>query len=128
MYSLVGGLVFGIFAGVSLVDIVGLSMRLQTPSDLTVLALTSPLVSHTDTQSSVWMGTSASVLVQLWQSLSGDRFLSVSISWHQQLCLGLLLADGMDPYVGQSLEMSFLMYVITKSFLTIQHFYQNAWK
>ena len=82
LYSLVGSLILGSFEGlvgglvlwssgeVWFVDIVVLPVGLQTPSAPTVLALTFPLGPHA--QSNVWLYISASVLVQLWQSLSGD--------------------------------------------------------
>jgi hypothetical protein len=71
--------------GIWLVDIVGPPMGLQTPSATSVLPLTPPLGSLA--QSDGWLQVFASVLVRLWQSLSGDsyiRLLSASISWHQQ--------------------------------------------
>ena len=88
-----------------MVDIVVLPMGLQTPSAPTVLSLTPPLGSST--QSKGWLQVSTSVLVRIRQSLSGDsyfRCLSANTSWHQQQCLGLVSAYGMDPQVGQSLD------------------------
>jgi hypothetical protein len=51
-----------------------------------------------------WLWAYASVLVRIWQSLSGNsciRLLSASTSWHQQQCLGLVTVYAQ---VGQSLN------------------------
>jgi hypothetical protein len=87
VYSLVGGLVPGSSGGggVWVVDIVVLPIGLQIPSAPSVLPLTSPLGYLA--KSNVWLQASASVLVRLWQHLSGDsyiRLLSASTSWHLQ--------------------------------------------
>jgi hypothetical protein len=71
--------------GVWLVDIIVLSMELQTPSAPSVLSLTPPLGPHE--QLNGWLQASTSVFVRLWQRLSGDsyiRLLSACTSWHQQ--------------------------------------------
>jgi hypothetical protein len=68
-----------------LVDIAVFPMGLQTPLAPSVLSLTPPL--GTLAKSNDWMGTSASVFVRLYQSLSGDscnRLLSASSSWRLQ--------------------------------------------
>ena len=58
-----------------LVDIVVLSMGLQTPSVPSFLSLTPPLGSYA--QCKGWLLASASVLVRVWQSLSGDSYISL---------------------------------------------------
>ena len=86
VYSLVSGLVLGSSGGaVWLVDIVVLPMELQTPSAPSVLSQL--LHWGPRAQSNGWLQTFTSVLVRLWQGLSGDshrRLLSGSASWHQQ--------------------------------------------
>ena len=87
-------------AGVWFVDIVVFHTMLQTPSSPSVLALTSPL-------GSLHLVQSTSVLVQFWQSLSGNRctrLLSVSTCWHPQQYLSLVSADGMDLQVEQTVN------------------------
>jgi hypothetical protein len=70
--------------GYWLVHIVFPSMGLQTPSAPSALSLA---------QFNGWLGTSTSVFVRHWQSLSGDsyiRLLSASTCWHPQYCLSLV--------------------------------------
>ena len=77
--------------GVCLVDIVALPMESQPPSAPSVLPLTPPLWSPCSVH--CWLQAFASVLVRLWQSLSGHsylRFLTAITSWsayemHQQV-------------------------------------------
>lgn len=71
--------------GIWLVNILVLSMGWETPSAPSVLPVTSPLCSHV--QSYVWLWPWTSVLMRLWQSLSGDshaRLPSTSASWLQK--------------------------------------------
>jgi hypothetical protein len=89
-----------------LVDTVVVPMGLQTPSAPLVLPLTPSLASPC----SVWR-LAASIRTSIWSGSgrpfsrdSYTRLLSASASWHQQECLGLVSADGMDPQVGQSLD------------------------
>jgi hypothetical protein len=45
--------------------------------------------------------------VRHWQSLSGESYitlLSASTCWHSQQCLGLVIVNGIDPQVSQSLD------------------------
>jgi hypothetical protein len=74
-YFLVGGLVPGSSERVWLVDIVVLPIGLQSPSAPSVL----PQLLHWGlcAQSNGWLQASASVLVRLWQSLSGDSYIRV---------------------------------------------------
>ena len=75
------------------------------PSAPSVLCLT-PLLG-TLAQTKGWLHAHISVLVSLWQSLSGDSYtrpLSASASWHQQQCQALMSTDGMDSQVRQSLD------------------------
>jgi hypothetical protein len=58
-------------------------------------------------QSNGWLWASPSVLVMLWQDVSGDshiRLLSASTCWHLQSHLGLVTVYRMDSQVGQSLD------------------------
>ena len=88
LYSLVGSLVPGSYGGVWLVDIIVLSMDLQTPSALSVLFLTPPLGTPLGTLYSVqWLAANIHMFVRLWQRLSGDSYiglLSACNSWYPQ--------------------------------------------
>jgi hypothetical protein len=87
VYSLISSLVPGSSGGIWLVDIVVLSMRLQTTPAPSVLSLTPPLGSLCSVQPNDWLYESTSEFVRLWQSLSGDsyiRLLLASTSWHPQ--------------------------------------------
>jgi hypothetical protein len=80
-------------------------MVLQTPSAPSVLPPTLPLGSLGSFQ---WLA--ASICICIDQSLAETlkvnyiRFLSISASWHQQYSGALVSADGMDPWVGKSLD------------------------
>jgi len=65
VYSLVGGLVLGSSSGIWLVDIVVLTMGLQTPSAPSVFSLTPPLGSPCSIQ---WLA--ASILIYISKSLA----------------------------------------------------------
>lgn len=68
-----------------LVDILVLPKGLQTPSAPSVLSITPPLVTLCSVKGCLQASTS--VLVRLWQILSGDsyhRLLSACTSWHSQ--------------------------------------------
>jgi hypothetical protein len=86
-YSLVGGLDPGSSEGrrgVWLVDIVVLTMGLQTPLERLVLSLSPRLWSWCSIQ---WLAVNISVYVRLWQSLSGDSYIGILLantSWHPQ--------------------------------------------
>jgi hypothetical protein len=79
-------------------------MGLQFPSAPSVLPLTLLLGFLSSVQ---WLAVSICICLRCWQSLSEDshtRLLSASMPWRQQLCTGLVSADGMDPKVARSLD------------------------
>jgi hypothetical protein len=77
-----------------------LSASQVPPSHPSQIILFSLLSRAEAVQSNGWLHAPSSVLVMLWQSLSGDsytRLLSASSSWHQQWGLGLVSAGEVDP-------------------------------
>ena len=97
--------------GIWLVDIIVLPMKLQTLSAPTALVLTSLLGFP---RSLKCFTVYICIGPTLAEPLRGELYwlLLVSISWLQQYCLGLVLADGMVPVLGQS-----LLHVLSTYFL-----------
>jgi hypothetical protein len=85
VYSLVGGLLPGSSGGSGW--LIFFSYGVANPFSSFSPSPNSSIGSDPCAQSDGWLQTSASVLVRLWQSLSGDSYtmlLSASNSWHQQ--------------------------------------------